>query len=372
MDSNRLIYHLRRVHSIRFSSVSLSLIAPPFWKLLHDLKGVKELEVHHMTFRSPHDFFGFVNELPELESLTIVRPTWQGKGEWDLKRQEPQRARVLTRGGSRESGSSRRGLCIPVFDLGRMCQREILDWLMAQNPIPAIHTFRLDLANTNVRGGDITKFLEVAGSTIQHIQVRLSGDFSGNVDFASCTNLKSIRVDGLTIGDLCRPTYLRASEQFLRRTLENLPSSRLEQIVLSYTMTTHDAALFGIPDTSLLQMYNWELVADILRNRHQDKKSCELDIQGHHSGAHHTYTQSPDHDHKCSKMELKIEISQFPQYLQASAKEYMTKGPFADWCQNGNEGDLVNIDFMPVRDFILPLPFSGLDFERTSHSRRWL
>lgn len=155
MDSARLYARLQGVKSIRFSGISLGDIPPPFWRLLHFLEGVRELEVDQMTFDTTHEFFQYICSLPALEALSISNPSWDVVP-LELAEYHPKIP-----------------ICIPLLDVGRLSQHGILEWILAQNPIPAIHTFRINYDSSAAEIQTVRQYIQATGAAIQHLYVNV-------------------------------------------------------------------------------------------------------------------------------------------------------------------------------------------------------
>lgn len=161
-DPARLRRRLQGISSVRFTNISLSDIPPPFWRLLHDLKGIKHMEAHQMSFDSPTEFFEYICTLPALESLSISQSWWEKQAASDMGQLRP----IVP-------------FCIPLLDVGKHSQEAALEWFLEQKPIPPVHTFRINLDSGSASVDLIRQYIESAGPAMQHLDIFVPGGTPG-------------------------------------------------------------------------------------------------------------------------------------------------------------------------------------------------
>lgn len=290
-DGPRLVARLQGVRYIKFQDVSLGNIPPPFWDMLHDLEGVKELEIHQMSFETPVPFFRYVCTLPALEALSISRSSIEVAG-LDMAQLRPKLP-----------------FCIRFLDVGKL-SRGVLDWFLAQEPVPPVHTFRINLSdessNTTLR-----QFATAMGPSIRNLQITLPSDLQsyyrgpGAVDFSSFSDVRSVHVEG----------YLRLGEQpesrhfgdLMQSIFTQISSPVLKKVSLLVSINIDEALLFfGSPDHLLLDVFSWGALPDILGN--ESEKSME---------------------------EFRLVIRGLPPYQWRYVEQSFREGPFAFLAERG-------------------------------------
>jgi hypothetical protein len=162
-DGPRLVSRLQAVRYIRFAHISLGDISPPFWYLLHELKGVKEMEIHHIAFETPEQFFQYICSLPALKSLSLSNPS-TGKVPNDVAQYRPKAP-----------------FCIPLLDVGKL-SHGILGWFLAQDSIPPVHTFCINLNGCPLEIEVVRQYSEAMGSSVQNLHINLP------LTFQSCAS----------------------------------------------------------------------------------------------------------------------------------------------------------------------------------------
>ncbi|KAG6850074.1 hypothetical protein H0H93_001424 [Arthromyces matolae] len=267
MDRSRLVSRLQTIHSVKFQNVSLENIPVPFWRILHQLEGVHELEIHQMSFESPVHFFRYICALPALNALSISRSCIQVTAT-DM---EPLRPKVP--------------FCIPFLDVGRLSPG-LLDWFLKQDPIPPVHTFRINLGSESAKAATLRHFMEAMGKSVQNLQVTLPADVhaydqtASSINFSSFRNVRSIYIEGyLRLGE---QPHSRLFEELTRSILTQASSALLEKISLYYSLHIDETTMFfGVPDNTLLDLFEWGALPGTLDEHcHQNLQSLTLSIRG--------------------------------------------------------------------------------------------
>jgi hypothetical protein len=153
-NGTRLISRLQGVEKIRFSFLSSKIFSSSLWQLLRDLKGVRELEVYKMTIETPIPFFQYICSLPNLTALSVTK-TSMTRAPLDMSKLHP----VMD-------------LCIPLLDVSKSSYA-LLDWLLAQDTIPRIQTFCINLSSSPTEMLATSHYSEVIGSSVRNLHVRL-------------------------------------------------------------------------------------------------------------------------------------------------------------------------------------------------------
>ncbi|KAF5383145.1 hypothetical protein D9615_005017 [Tricholomella constricta] len=290
MDS--YLQYGKGVRFIKFQNVSLGDIPPPFWSLLHNLKGVKELEVHQMSFETPVHFFRYICTLPALEALSISKSSIQVAA-LDIASLRPKLP-----------------FCIPFLDVG-MLSPGILDWFLAQDPVPPVHTFRINLGSEAENIVKLRQFTEALGPSIRNLQITLPSDIQAYyrtpraVDFCSFSNIRSVYLEGyLRLGE---QSESRRFEDLMRTTFTQISSPILEKVSLTVSLCIDETLLyFGIPDHVLLDIFSWGALPEILG------QEC-----GH------------------SLRQFHLTIRGLPPYQRKYMEHSLRKGPFAALASKG-------------------------------------
>lgn len=250
MDTPRLVSRLQGVRYIRLSDISLSDISPPLWLLLHDLKGVKEMEIHHITFETPEHFFRYICSLPALESLSVLNPS-TGVIPDDLAQYRPKVP-----------------FCIPLLDVGKL-SHGMLGWFLAQDPIPPVHTFCINLNSSSTEIEVIRQYSEAMGSSIQNLHINLPTKSQpyeqrlNAIDFGNFPTIRSVHFEG-SIGQHTEPRVL---EDLFRKVFSQIGSTQLRKVSVSvvWIAASEHVSFFGIPDHVIVQSCNWGRLPEILQ-----------------------------------------------------------------------------------------------------------
>ncbi|KAF8886128.1 hypothetical protein BD779DRAFT_1673307 [Infundibulicybe gibba] len=242
-NTARLYQHLQGVTHVKFCDVALADIPPPFWRLLHNLLGIKSLEVQKMTFDSLPRFFEYICSLPALESLSISKAFW-APVPYSFKTGQ---FRALS------------SFNVPLLDVGQLSQCGILEWFLSQQPIPPIHTLRLSLPAEAAR---IHAYLTANEFVIQNLCITLPIDVMSPrgdpVDFTAFSNLRSVQIEGFRVGQES-PMRL-AMRELTKSIITQLSSESVVEFKISLTIdSSADAFSFlGLPDHILIDTFNWD------------------------------------------------------------------------------------------------------------------
>ncbi|KAG6811283.1 hypothetical protein H0H92_008196 [Tricholoma furcatifolium] len=298
-DDERLVARLQTIRHIKFQDIALEDIPVPFWRLLHDLRGVRELDVHHMSFESPILFFRYVCTLPALEALSISRSSIQVTAA-DLAPLRPKAP-----------------FYIPFLDVGRLSSG-LLDWFLWQDPVPSVHTLKINLGAESAQNTTLKRFIQIVGPTVQNLQdpdVKhpLADDqISHPVHFSSFQNVRFIYVEG----------YLRLGEQPESRQFETLARSifiqitspLVEKVSLNFSLHIDETMMFfGIPTDILLDLFRWGALPETLG------QECRENLSS-----------------------LCLAIRGLPPYTRCTAEESLRKGPFASFSGR----DILSVGFL--------------------------
>ncbi|KAG5645490.1 hypothetical protein DXG03_005898 [Asterophora parasitica] len=251
-DDSHLISRLQGVQFLKFQNISLGDIPPRLWSLIHNLD-VKEVEVHRMSLDTSA-IFRYICTLPALEAISISKSSIQVATP-DIASLRPKLP-----------------LRIPFLDVSNL-SRGVLDWFIAQEPLPPVHTF--------------------------HSRA------SGAIDFRFFNYVRSVHFEG----------YLHPEEQaesrrfkdFMRITFTEISSSTLEKVSLTASLAIDETMLFfGIPDHVLLDIFSWGTTPGVLANVH-----------GH------------------ALCDFLLSIRGLPPYQQPYMEQSLRKGPFASFASKG-------------------------------------
>lgn len=138
------------------------------------------------------------------------------------------------------------------------------------------------------------------------------------VDFSQCTNLVSVHVDGLLIGQQAK---VHAAQAWLKTFFPHISSPNLIEVSISLSMDPANNAAFwftGLPDYVLFETYNWAGLIEPLMTRYIDKALSEI----------------------------RIAVRGYPSYLQQHTEDFLRKGPLSAL----HAGDRFRLDFpFPVQ-----------------------
>lgn len=185
VDPTRLISRLQAIQHVKFHDVSLEDIPLPFWNLLHHLGGVREVEVHQMSSKSPVDFFRYICSLPALKALSISRSC--------IEIATPDLAPLHPKAP----------FCIRFLDVA-MLSVNVLDWFLKQNPVPFVHTLRINLGRESVKAATLRQFVEKTGPSIKSLQITLPSDIHTCKCFRTSTIRFALFIPGLNPEHSCR------------------------------------------------------------------------------------------------------------------------------------------------------------------------
>ncbi|KDR68390.1 hypothetical protein GALMADRAFT_231355 [Galerina marginata CBS 339.88] len=192
----RIRGRLQSVAAIRFADLSTVDIPETMWRVLSVIKSVKMLEMHRVAFEEcPLRFLGYLSSLPLLETLSISRPTMlMNPAQLTLLRERIGGGEdCCVRLTKREVGTLFR---VPLLDIRRSSQIPSqnqnlsrsaaagiawLEWLVAQWPMPAIVSLRMNLDTEPRMVSMLTRYFECAGSSIQALCVTLPSSFPGKI-----------------------------------------------------------------------------------------------------------------------------------------------------------------------------------------------
>ncbi|KAG6857044.1 hypothetical protein H0H87_010398 [Tephrocybe sp. NHM501043] len=284
-DRPRLIARLQAVEYIKFHDVSLESIPPPFWSLLHQLEGVRELEIQQMSFKSPIHFFRYICTLPALEALSISRSSIVVAAN-DLA---PLRPKVP--------------FCIPFLDVGRLSPG-IFQWFLRQDPAPPVHTFRINLGSASINALMLRDFVEAIGPSVQNLQVTLPSDIQSYnqslppLEFSSFTKIRSVSIEGyLRLGEAPESCQF---EDLMRTIFTQIISPLFEKVSLNFSLHIDETILFfGFPTDVVLDLFRWGPLPETLGRKCDNLRCLHLALRG------------------------------LPPYQQKSVEESLRNGPFA-------------------------------------------
>ncbi|KAH0581931.1 hypothetical protein H2248_011602 [Termitomyces sp. 'cryptogamus'] len=288
IDPLRLLSRLQAIQYVKFHAVSLENIPLSFWSVLHQLGGVRELEIHQMSFKSPVHFFRYVCSLPALEALSISRSS--------IEIAAPDLAPLRLKGP----------FYIPFLDVA-MLSPSILDWFLRHDSVPSVHTLRINLGRESAKVASLGQFVEVVGSSIQNLQLTLPSDiytynlFPPPVDFSLFRNVRAVYVEGyLRLGE---EPGSRLFEDLTRSIFTQITSPLLEKVSLNYSLHIDETMIFfGIPNDILLDLFRWGALPETLGGKsYQNLRSLRLALRG------------------------------FPPYQRCKAEDSLRKGPFASF-----------------------------------------
>ncbi|KAF8067805.1 hypothetical protein FPV67DRAFT_1669685 [Lyophyllum atratum] len=290
-DGPRLIARLQGVRYIKFQDVSLGNIPPPFWDLLQGLEGVKELEIHQMSFETPVHFFRYICTLPALEALSI------SKSSIDVAALEMASLRPKV------------PFCIPFLDVGKLSPG-LLDWFLAQDPIPPVHTFRMKLGAESPTS-TLRQFSKAMGPSIQNLLITLPSDLPAYyggppvVDFGSFSNVRSVHLEGyLRLG---QQPESRHFENVMRTIFAQISSPILKKVSLLVSLSIDETLLFfGSPDHLLLDIFSWGALPEIMKSQRENRLE-----------------------------EFHLVIRGLPSYHWRYAEQSLKTGPFAFFAERG-------------------------------------
>ncbi|KAG6873908.1 hypothetical protein C0995_009688 [Termitomyces sp. Mi166 len=211
--------------------------------------------------------------------------------------------------------------CIPLLDVG-MLSPSILDWFLKQDPVPPVHTFRINLGRELAKAATLRQFVEVMGPSVQNLQVTLPSDihtciFADNqlplqVDFSLFRNVRTVYVEGyLRLGE--EPDS-RLFEGLTRSIFTQITSPLLEKVSLNYSLHIDETMMFfGIPNDILLDLFKWGALPETLGGQsHKNLRSLCLALRG------------------------------FPPYQRCRAEDSLRKGPFAAFASR----DIFSVGFL--------------------------
>ncbi|KAF9003312.1 hypothetical protein BDQ17DRAFT_497107 [Cyathus striatus] len=226
-NPQRLRERMQGVHSITFSDISLADIPPPFWRLLNDLKGVKKLVVHQMSFDTPGTFFQYICSLPALETLSISKSSWEATSGVTVLPPAPSASSVGKQ--FKAQGPFR----IPLLDIGRHSQYDIMEWFLMQRPVPPVHTFRIHLDGCCATTAMVRQYIEEAGESVQQLHIDMPTSAMGiqrlsTIDFSPCTGLKGIHIEGLRISS--QQTQAHTLSAFMHTLFTSLRTPELVEV----------------------------------------------------------------------------------------------------------------------------------------------
>ncbi|GLB39137.1 hypothetical protein LshimejAT787_0602990 [Lyophyllum shimeji] len=235
--------------------------------MLHNLEGVKELEFHQTSFETSVQFFRYVCTLPALEALSISRSSIEVEAS-DMAELRPKVP-----------------FSIRYLDAGKL-SRGVLDWFLAQDPVPPVHTFRINLIDAT-SNATLPEFATAMGPSIANLRVTLPSDLQayyrgpGAVDFSSFSNVSSVYIEGyLRLGEQAESRLFR---DLLRTTFTQISSPILKKVSVLVSLGIDEELLFfGFPDNLLLDGFSWGgALPDILgKEREQSLDEFHLVIRG--------------------------------------------------------------------------------------------
>lgn len=179
-DNSHLRERLAGVTSVRFTNLCPGDIPVSFWRLMEEMKGITAIEAHRVAFRCPNNFFGYISSLPVLKTLSITRPLITQ----DLRWEEEFGQHCIT---NRPPGNV---VHVPLLDLRRMSDlpthrsmgvkagQAVLGWLLSQNPMPAVHSLRLNLDNSEPMSAMLQQYFDENGATIRNVWLTLPSDLN--------------------------------------------------------------------------------------------------------------------------------------------------------------------------------------------------
>ncbi|KAF9457923.1 hypothetical protein BDZ94DRAFT_1271937 [Collybia nuda] len=293
-DRMRLISRLQGISRIRFSCLAFCKISP-FWRLLSDLKAVRELEFHKLKIGSPVTFFQYICSIPGLAALSITESSMP-----TIALDMTQFRRVTT-------------LSIPLLDVTK-ASGALLDWFQAQDTIPHVQTFSINLNSSSTGLLTTRKYTDAIGPSVHNLHIRLPSSIKtylerpGRIDFTPFIAVRSIHFEG-HIGQ-----ESHALETFMRGVFEKIPSPVLTDVSLTVSLELADEALaaMGVTDQWILEAFNWGRLPDIL----EDRIGTNL-------------------------RELRLIINGYPAYWITHVKLSLKAGPFAMFHRRG----VFHVDF---------------------------
>jgi hypothetical protein len=180
-NNSRLRERLSRVNAVRFIDLCPGDIPVSFWRLLEEMKAIKVIEAHRVAFRCPNKFFGYLSSLPLLGTLSITRPKMTLDSRWEQHLGDDH----LT---NRPPGTLVR---VPLLDIRKLsilsddptdgvkAGQVILGWLLEQNPMPFVHSLRLDIDNNDEKNTMLRRYFDGNGSTLRKLWITLPADVNG-------------------------------------------------------------------------------------------------------------------------------------------------------------------------------------------------
>ncbi|KAG5634720.1 hypothetical protein H0H81_001001 [Sphagnurus paluster] len=253
LDSASLISQLQGIQSITFQDIALDNIPPSFWRFLHSLKGVRDLELYQISLSSPAPFFQYVCNLPAFEALSISKSSVE-----------------LTVYDS-EVSHPKKSFSLPFLDVGRLSPG-VLQWILAQQPVPPVHTLRINLGYVPQNVIALREFVGITGPSVNALHITLPSDMQlysqipRPIDFRSFSRVRTLRLEG----------YLRLGEQseslqfkeLLQTIFTEISSPEVEEVSLILSFGIDDAVILaGLAwddNTTLLDIFSWAALPNFL------------------------------------------------------------------------------------------------------------
>ena len=218
---SRLCAQLKNVELIRLSDMTMSEKDAPetLWHLLSEMKGVKKLEVHKVTFKSPRKFFKYVSSMPNLGTLSISRVEVTSNAEGlspfqqyidedrgNTDGTDTHSLEIVQSPGQVHDVRARRIFRLPLLDLRPLSRISIpvedhavdiqfngstvagptiLRWLLAQRMVPFIEALRINLDCERSMKNLLAQYFKCAGSCVERLRVVLPTSISPTIESTS-------------------------------------------------------------------------------------------------------------------------------------------------------------------------------------------